>query len=303
MSISQKIINSVAAEMVGNTQTMGQIAIVPNTFDVHIHTDDFRTVRHFLKELREQTVKRLDEEVNRRSNSDAKQGLLASVLKRVLGFEALAGRKEYRRVEEHWDVNFHECNGKVRVEDKVFELRKGEVCTVSTFSSSHSQSLGSEFGTFVTVYQEDDSTRSPLTDQSQIDQNLIPTLPMSQMRGEDGPPPASYFATLKYKYKDSSEWHAYRMAKDKITIGRPSRDGAVDLPLARASDRISPAHLEIRADGGRFFLRSMGAFGTTINGSRVPDASEGGEVELPDGARITLAGGEVRIDFSKAERR
>lgn len=303
MSISKKIINSVAAEMMVNAQDMGEVVIIPNTFDVHIHTDDFRTVRHFLKELRKQTVKRLDRVITKHNKSSAERGWLGSALNRVLGFEAVEGRKEYRRVEEHWDINFHECNGKVRVDKRAFEMRKGEVCTISSFSSSRSPSLGSQFGTFVTVYQEDDSVRTPLTDESpppDLDQNEIPTVRDLESDGD-----TPYFATIDYKYKGFSEWHTYRMFKREITIGR-APEGSVDLALADGSAHIAARHLEIRADAatGKFFLRSLGAFGTTVNGKRASDAATEGacaEVELPDGARIALAGGEVLINFSKAK--
>ena len=124
MNISNQIIESVVREMTASAQNMGEIVVIPNTFEVYIHRDDFRDVRHFVKELREQIVMRLDKEIVKRGGSGpTKGGGLAAAVNRLLGFEALAARKPFVRVEGHWDISFKECDGEILIGDEVFRLK------------------------------------------------------------------------------------------------------------------------------------------------------------------------------------
>jgi hypothetical protein len=307
MNISKKIISSVVTEMIESAQDLGEIVIIPNTYDVYIHTEDFKDLRHFLNVLREEIIKQLDREVQKRSKSNsAEVNKFVSVLNKLLGFSAFASGKEYQRVQEHWDINFQECNGKIRIEDKVFELRKGEVCTIRSFSSLDGQNLDSQFGTLVTVYQNDDSVKKSL-----IKPDEVSDLKTNRMSVVSGSTNTSYFALLKYKHKDIDEFQTYYMVKDRIIVGRQTDDEQVDLSLVNVSERVSPKHLEISIDrgSGKFFLKNMGIFGTTVNGVKIPDSRSKADVgaegmnnkfEVPDKCRISLAGGEVIIDFSIA---
>jgi FHA domain len=304
MNISKKIINSVVTEMVESVQDMGDVVVIPNTYDVYIHTEDFKDVHPFLNILREQIIKQLEEEVSKRKQpSIMERNKLVSILNRLLGFGPLTGGKNYRRVEENWYINFQECDGKIRIGNEVFELLKGEVCTVRSFSSHQAPSLDSRFGTMVTVYQNDDSVK-----QSLIDLNEISTLKMNQM---SMPKAAPYFATLVYKYKGLADTHTFHMVKDEISVGRRTSENKVDLQLLNVSERISPKHLIIRMEQntGKFFLSNLGSFGTTVNGIKAPGGRSNAEghsiqeIELPNNSRISLAGGEVVIDFSIAERK
>jgi hypothetical protein len=294
MNISKVIINRVVKEMLDNAQDMGKIVIVPNTYDVYIHTEDFEDVRHFLNILREQIIERLDHEIKNRSKSNKSEGnRLTRILNSLLGYEAIAGNKVYRRVNENWDINFQECHGKIYFSDKVIELNKGEVGIVRNFSSLEQHNLDSQLKTLVTIYHRDDSVKKNVFETA-TSRATVPSSPK--------------LATLKYKYKDSAELHSYHMVKDRIIIGRLAGKSEVDLSLIHASNHISDRHLEIKFDekDGKFLLKSMGTFGTTLNGEKVPDSQRivtgrtedlNLEVELADEARISLAGGEVVIDF------
>ena len=314
MSISNKIIDSVVAEMVASAREMGEmgdVVVIPNTFEVYIHEDDFRDVRHFVKELREQIIKRLDKEVAARGGASSPEGGgIASLVNRLLGFDAFKNRKRHVRVQERWNINFTECDGEILIGDEVLQVKKGEVGTVRHFSSTAPQAHDSRFGTIVTIYDDGDLSRKSVIGPEPGPNRGLATQPVfasgiERSAARDAPT-ATHFATLAYKYKGSSDTHIYHMDKEHITVGRRTDDDAADLVLANVSERISRKHLEIRVDGdtGKFFLKSMGAFGTTVNGVRVPDnrgvatQESAREFELPDGARISLAGGEVLIDFS-----
>jgi FHA domain len=99
------------------------------------------------------------------------------------------------------------------------------------------------------------------------------------------------------------------MDKPDIKIGRGGQFRLVDLQLD-GSIRISRVHARIRRDDqGRFFIKDLSEWGTTVNGQRIARGivKEGDDVreidveaELPARARIGLAES-VFLDFVAAE--
>jgi predicted component of type VI protein secretion system len=98
------------------------------------------------------------------------------------------------------------------------------------------------------------------------------------------------------------------MDKPDIKIGRGGQFRLVDLQLD-ASIRISRVHARIRRDDrGRFFIKDLSEWGTTVDGHRIARGvtKEGDEVreidvesELPARARIGLAD-VVFLEFTAA---
>ncbi len=98
------------------------------------------------------------------------------------------------------------------------------------------------------------------------------------------------------------------MDKPDIKIGRGGQFRLVDLQLD-ASIRISRVHARIRRDDqGRFFIKDLSEWGTTVDGQRIARGvtKEGDEVreidveaELPASARIGLAD-VVFLEFTAA---
>lgn len=106
----------------------------------------------------------------------------------------------------------------------------------------------------------------------------------------------------------------------------PRRQGLVDNPTLigrgglgcyvhvrlRTDGQVSKEHCRIRHDeqAGAFFIKDLSRNGTTVNGERVPPGVEflptgkreldGGEVPLPDGARIGLAD-VLFLEFTRAQ--
>jgi predicted component of type VI protein secretion system len=89
------------------------------------------------------------------------------------------------------------------------------------------------------------------------------------------------------------------MAKNQVVIGRGGKSFWVDLRLAAPPD-ISREHCRIRRDPetGRFFLKDVSQFGTTIDGKRVQaslqskdgeDRDQNIESPIPSRAVIGLA--------------
>jgi pSer/pThr/pTyr-binding forkhead associated (FHA) protein len=111
-------------------------------------------------------------------------------------------------------------------------------------------------------------------------------------------PDPNAFAVIEYQ--DSGGRKAFQMTKDEIVVGRGGRDYWTDLKLDTLPD-VSREHVRLRRDAasGKFFLKDLSRLGTTINGEKVSSSVEyvdgerrdrNVEVELPDNARIGLAG-------------
>jgi len=117
------------------------------------------------------------------------------------------------------------------------------------------------------------------------------------------------FATLDYS--DERGQQQYEMTKERIKVGRGAADCWVDLRLYAKQD-ISREHIQVRHDSasGKFFLKDLSTYGTTLDGKRVPPSIErlGGsetdhniEVPLSQKAKIGLAG-VMEIQFRAAKR-
>ena len=75
-----------------------------------------------------------------------------------------------------------------------------------------------------------------------------------------------------------------------MVIGRGGRSYWVDLRLETLPD-VSREHCQIRRDPatGKFFIKDLSTFGTTVGGARVPSSDHNVEAALPAKASIHLA--------------
>lgn len=88
------------------------------------------------------------------------------------------------------------------------------------------------------------------------------------------------------------------MDQAEVAVGRGGAGHWVDVQLKTIPD-VSRTHFLIRRDErGRFFIRDVSAYGTAVNGRRIPCSmdQQGGrridmkrEEQLPSSARIMLA--------------
>jgi predicted component of type VI protein secretion system len=81
------------------------------------------------------------------------------------------------------------------------------------------------------------------------------------------------------------------MTSEEIVIGRGGKAVWVDLKLEGPAD-VSREHCRIRRDPktGNFYIRDLSQFGTTVNGTPIPNSVERNlEVLLPSPAKIALA--------------
>lgn len=310
MRIVQKIIKETAANMHGNRAVFEDEVIVPNVFVIYLGKEDHAAIQSLLKKLREQITKRLDKELakGKKNNKKLLQRILASLIN-FIGGDAVTDNKEISTL-GNWDLSFVPTTGDFLIGDNVIKLKPGEICIVSSYSDNEPKpnNLISQLKTNITFFN------------SGIKQTIAATVAAADSLPNDSPPTRNpyetrldtkpvgtadltKFAVLTIQYHGDSAPETFDMIKDEITVGRDTKS---DLVLLKASERISRKHLEIQLKDGKFYLKSFGVYGTLLQGKPVPIAEKvvdnttvelNKSVEIPAKARISLAGGEVLIDF------
>ena len=121
---------------------------------------------------------------------------------------------------------------------------------------------------------------------------------------------SSVYARLSYR--DDTGSGNFDMTREVVKVGRGGESVWVDLTLHTVRD-ISREHFQIRRDAatGKFFIKDLSAFGTSVNGKIVPPSIEEVdgktedkriEVELPREATINLAG-RLEMKFKATSRK
>jgi hypothetical protein len=185
---------------------------------------------------------------------------------------ARGNRVRYERATNTWDIQFYE--------DAHAELSPGEVAVSSEIALPESRGLGGAMTMkrTTTIYAED------------------PQKPYGIPQDR----PARAYAEIGISGPMDSG--VYHMTKDEIVIGRGG-DRRVDLVVTHPS--VSRIHLRIRRERtlGKFFVRSFGDYGSTLNGIPIPrskpdaEGGAGSEMLLPPRATIDLADQSVVLEF------
>jgi hypothetical protein len=241
--------------------------LVPCIFNVYFHPRDYELIQPIAELIREEAVRALKEHL-----SDLNKPRTARPFGKRFG---LAGepRPEYKILEKHWVIQFHG--------DQEERLRPGEIEIYSELGSARPKDFGAgAMTTFITRYPAGGSVAG----NSEGAHHQVPARAV----------------LARVRYRDSGMDKTFMMTSEEIVIGRGGKAVWVDLKLEGPAD-VSREHCRIRRDpkAGIFFIRDLSQFGTTVNGTPIPnsvDRVEGGEkvdrnreVLLPSPARITLA--------------
>ena len=100
-------------------------------------------------------------------------------------------------------------------------------------------------------------------------------------------------------FHDDTGPHAFEIRLPSITVGRGGPDYQVDLTIVTSLE-VSREHCRISRDAeGRFFVLDLSSWGTFVNGRRVAEASQSGEVgtEIFDGTLIELGDRAVTLEL------
>ena len=232
--------------------------LVPCIFNVYLHPRDYDLIQPIADLIREEAVRALKEHL---------LGLNKPRAARPFGKRfGSAGepRPEYKILEKQWVVQFHG--------DQEERLRPGEIEIYSELGSARPKDFGAgAMTTFITRHNAGDS----VTVAGNIDGAQVPARPV-QARVRD---------------RDSGLDKTCVMTSEEIVIGRGGKAVWVDLKLEGPAD-VSREHCRIRRDPktGNFYIRDLSQFGTTVNGTPIPNSVERNlEVLLPSPAKIALA--------------
>lgn len=251
-------------------------ALVPSVYRVYLHAEELEPLRGALPYLVDEVKRALDDKLTEWNSARKVPGLLD----RLAG--AVKDQTEYKRIGNEWTVEFFpDING---------EIQKGEIEIHSEFGAAPKPEYGSGSLTRRII-------KTPAGHHETV----------STVRGEEkteqietGP------AIAEIRYEDDLGPHVYKMSKEQIVIGRGGKAYWVDVKLNTLPD-VSREHCRIRRDAasGRFYVKDVSQFGTTVNGTPVPPSMErvdgeerdkNLEAPLPNRARIGLAD-TIFLDF------
>ncbi len=259
-------------------------SLTPSVYHVYLHPDDFREIEGITSLIIDDARRALSARVNELNNQSKWSTLIGG--KRPKIETPLGG----------WEIAIHaEANG---------EVNAGELGIVSRLSVPPPTNYegGSPttriVKTVITSTQRKTTSTEESTPAPQTSAPAASFTPAQQLADSK-----QGFARLAYV--DEQGPHVFVMRKDQISIGRGGSAHWVDMQVV-ASPRVSREHCRVRRDSqGRFFLQDVSAWGTSVNGERVPPYLQesdgqmketGQERELPREARIQLADA-VTIDF------
>lgn len=261
--------------------------IVPYLYRVYLHTEDYEQIRPVISHLVQEARQALQEDLEQRNTEAAGPALLSR-----LGL----GRKpetEFKRLAADWVIEFEP--------DLEERLARGEIEIYSELAETRVPEFG--VGTSTRRISRPGATPVAVADPAPPTSADFP-----ENVGEETRPASRLYARIRYE--DAQGEHIFEMTKDLIVIGRGGRTYWVDLKLDAPTD-VSREHCRLRRDPGtgRFYLKDVSQFGTTINGERVPSSvsvTDGEErdlereVLLPAQAQIGLAD-VVTLEFHALE--
>jgi len=236
--------------------------LVPCIFNVYLQPRDYELIQPIADLIRDEAVRALKEHLADLNKPRATRTFGRRV--RPVG----EPRPEYKILENQWLIQFHS--------DQEERLRPGEIEIYSELGNARPKEFGA--GAMTTLITRNNAVNNEGT--------------------HSGGSGRASLARLRYR--DSGMDKTFVMTSEEIVIGRGGKAVWVDLKLEGPAD-ISREHCRIRRDSatGTFFIRDLSQFGTTVNGTPIPNSVErveGGEkidrnreVLLPSPAKITLA--------------
>jgi hypothetical protein len=271
------ILNEVLRNLESGQFKVRHTTLLPCLFRVFLHPRDFDSLVAAMPFLKQEVRRALQDKL-----SELNRAGLGLRLGRRLGLEG--GREpEYRILDGDWTVEFHPD-----VEDR---LQPGDIEVDSELASAERP----EFAGAMT---------RRITRRAAGGDATAEEAPAKPATGRIG----DVYGYLRFE--DSKGPQTYAISKNQVVIGRGGKSFWVDVKLETVPD-VSREHCRIRRDPvtGRFFLKDVSQFGTTINGTAVPSSLETAgaerrdrnvELPLPHKARIGLAGA-LFLDFEARE--
>jgi hypothetical protein len=258
---------AVKTELTANLYTLPFSRVVPTVYHVYLHPDDFETISGLVGRIARDIEKAIGQEIRRLNDATARTGRLRAML---------------RREPDEPPIEMPEAVDIVIQADEDGELRRGSLGIVSRLLvPAASEFVGPATVRTVKTVLADGRRTATVVDAS-----------------------APRRATLVYR--DDVGDQRVAILKDLVKIGRGGSGAWADVQVFSTA-KVSREHCWIiREADGRFFIRDVSVWGTSVNGRPLPPAERttdgkvsapGAQTELPGGAKIQLADAVV-LDFS-----
>jgi hypothetical protein len=223
-------------------------AVLPSIYRIYLHPADFDIIKPVINPLTAETRRALIErveELNRASKP--------SSIARTLGFDS-GKHMEYKILDPDWTIEFHP--------DAEDRLNRGDLEIYSELASAERP----DFGEGAMTRHVTKRLASGATSSATVPASAATT----QAPARTGSPVFAYI-----RYEDAGGHQVFPVTKNQIVIGRGGKSFWVDLKLQGPAD-VSREHCRIRRDPatGRFFLKDVSQFGTTVDGKRVEPSLE-----------------------------
>ena len=267
---ARDLIEAVLDNMRRNLEPLKYSTLAPSRYVVYLHPAEFSRLEGIVKVLQEQTVRALEEELEKLNATP--------VARRVLG-RVLGTPPPVQNPAREWQVEF--------LVDPDGEVGEGDILIHSdlVLPERDEPGAGQRTRRISTVHV---GGRTAVREQTS-----------TASRGASSAPVA------RLSYSDDSGSQTFDMLGDAITVGRGGAAFRVDVRIDSSAD-VSREHVRIRRDpSGAFYVSDHSMLGTTVNGKRLPKGYDevdgerrpnGVETPLVDGSRIGLAD-TVFLDF------
>jgi len=257
---------AVRQELTANLYTLPFSRLAPTVYHVYLHPDDFETIEGIVPRLVEEISKAVEQEIERLNAETSRRGRLRGMLRTRPDEPAIEAPETLEIVIQA---------------DRDGEVQPGAFGIVSRLMVPATR----DFVGLPTV-----RTVKTIVADGRRTSTVV-----------EGP--AARRATLAYR--DEVGEQVIPILKDLVKVGRGGSGAWADVQVF-STQKVSREHCWIiRDDSGRFFIRDVSVWGTSVNGQALPPAvrspegtvsEPGAQAELPLMARIQLADALV-IDF------
>lgn len=312
---AREIIETIVTSMTNNLEPMYTRTLAPGLFHVHLREKDHERLKGIFTEMSSEAEIALDERIAL-LNKSARRGLLPLI------------NKLYRMVKPRLEQIPEEVRpsltGKVKLEGPVARPRDGwqisffrnedpnsepgdiAVDAILVLPAKPELGVGMTTKSLRTLFRAgatsvktapDSGSGSSIRSGSSRPLTTFRETVATDDRSSGGPQSAGVYAVIRYRDNDGEK--IYEMKKDSIVIGRGGTGVWTDIKLDTQSD-VSQEHARIRwnAEKGRFEIKDLSTFGTSIDGRSIPSSMQkvSGRLEdkdiwvhLPERSRINLA--------------
>jgi hypothetical protein len=299
----KEIIQAIVEDMYEGREELRYSVLPPGIYRIYLHESDYKRLAPIVKHIVEESVRALNEEIDRMNDqlNASGAGLLVDVRISLLKLRRKArsliqgefSNRDWKKPAEGWQISINV--------DPNDELEPGDLCVNSELRLPQRIELGEGNPTrnITTIRRLGSSSRS---ERKFSEEPILGAEGSASVQTSDEPKTGH----ARIRYFENAQEKTFEMDKSLVVVGRGGPRSIVDLALEEGT-KISREHFVLRRDdrSGKFYIRDMSKFGTRVNGialTRSPATGEtettgtGLEMELPERATIELAGS-LKIEF------